>query len=154
FRDAAILLHESDNVAVLRRPLKAGDELLHGPSRLRITEPIAAGHKLAITTIPAGTAVRKYGQVIGFAQIPIPPGAHVHTHNLVIKDFGRDYQFCADARATALYPPEQMQYFQGYARHDGRVGTRNYIAVISSVNCSASVSHYVRDRFRTEAFKR
>src|SRR5207245_1991654 len=84
----------------------------------------------------------------------IPPGAHVHTHNLLLKDFGRDYQFCVDARPVDFYPSEQMRFFQGYARPGGRVGTRNYIAVISSVNCSASVSHYVRDRFRTEEFRR
>ena len=121
---------------------------------MRITQSIGAGPKIALTEIPDGGAVKKYGQIIGFAQGRIDPGAHVHTHNLVMKDFGRDYQFCVDVRPVEFHPPEKMRYFQGYARSGGRAGTRNYVAVISSVNCSASVSHYVRDRFRTEAFQR
>jgi len=75
-------------------------------------------------------------------------------HNLVMKDFGRDYQFCADSRQVNFYPSKNMRYFQGFARPGGRVGTRNYLAVISSVNCSASVSNYVRDRFRNPEFQR
>src|SRR5205823_8253518 len=84
----------------------------------------------------------------------IAPGDHVHTHNLVAKDFARDYAFCADARPIDYYPPEKVPTFQGFARPGGQVGTRNYLAVISSVNCSASVSHYVKDRFRTEEVRR
>src|SRR3989449_5533372 len=71
-----------------------------------------------------------------------------------MRDFGRDYQFCAEATPVNYYPPEQMRFFPGYGRPGGRVGTRNYVAIISSVNCSASVSHYVRDHFRTEQFTR
>src|SRR5204862_141878 len=112
------------------------------------------GHKVAVHAIPDGSSVRKYGQVIGFAKGNIAAGDHVHTHNLEMKDFARDYAFCADARPIELYPEEKMRFFQGYARPGGRVGTRNYIAVISSVNCSASVSNYVRDRFKTEDFRR
>jgi altronate hydrolase len=154
FAEVAVVLRETDNVAVLKRPVKAGDDLLSGAVRLRVTQSIGAGHKIAIDEIPDGASVRKYGQIIGFAQGNIAAGEHVHTHNLVMKDFGRDYEFCADARSVAYYPTDQMRTFQGFARPGGRAGTRNYIAVISSVNCSASVSHYVRDRFRTEDFKR
>jgi arabinonate dehydratase len=154
FDECAIVLRENDHVAVLKRTVKAGDELLNGSRRLTAAQTIAAGHKMALEDIPDGTAVRKYGQTIGFAQGRIAPGAHVHTHNLVMRDFGRDYAFCADMKPVELYPAEKMRSFQGYARPNGRVGTRNYLAVISSVNCSASVSHYVRDRFRMAEFKR
>jgi len=152
--DSTILLHESDNVAVLKRPVKPGDELANGSSQLHISEAIAAGHKIALRDIATGDPVRKYGQIIGVASSRISPGEHVHTHNLVLKDFGRDYDFCVDARPVGFYALDQMRFFQGYPRPNGRVGTRNYIAVISSVNCSASVSHYVRDRFRTSDFHR
>jgi altronate hydrolase len=151
--EVAVVLRETDSVAVLKRPVKAGDELLNGAVHLPVTQNIGAGHKIALDEIPDGAPVRKYSQIIGFALGCIAPGEHVHTHNLVMKDFGRDYEFSADARSVAYYAPEQMRSFQGYARPGGRVGTRNYIAVISSVNCSASVSHYVRDHFRTENFK-
>jgi altronate hydrolase len=154
FESTAVLLHETDSVAVLKRPVKARDELLNGSRQLRIAQDIPAGHKIAVMDIADGRPVRKYGQIIGFAQGHIAPGEHVHTHNLVMRDFGRDYQFCADSRPVDYYPPDQMRYFKGYARPGGRVGTRNYVAVISSVNCSASVSHYVRDHFHAEGFKR
>ncbi len=154
FDHFALLLHRTDNVAVLKRPLKAGTELRNGPLGLTAGRDIPAGHKIAVAEVADGQPLRKYGQVIGFARGRIAPGDHVHSHNVEMRDFARDYQFCADARPVSYYPPEQMRYFQGFARPGGRVGTRNYLAVISSVNCSASVSHYVKDRFKTEEFKR
>ena len=154
FEDVAVVLHPNDSVAVLKRPVKAGDELVNGSLTLQIRQNVGAGHKLALGAIADAEAVRRYGQVIGFAKGNISAGEHVHTHNLAMGDFGRDYEFCADARPVQYHAPDQMRYFQGYARPAGRVGTRNYVAVISSVNCSASVSHYVRDRFRTESFQK
>ena len=154
FEDVALLLRDTDDVAVLKRPVRAGTELFNSSLRLTAVRDVPAGHKMAVKNVTDGAPVRKYGQIIGFAQGDIQPGDRVHTHNLVMKDFARDYGFCADARAVDYYPPEQMRCFQGYARPSGRAGTRNYIAVISSVNCSASVSHYVKDRFKTEEFRR
>lgn len=154
FEKWAVLLRPEDDVAVLKRPLKPGDELVNGSLRWVASSVIPAGHKIALRRKDDGEAVRKYGQTIGFAQGTIQPGEHVHTHNLVMRDFGREYAFCVDAKPVAVYPPTQQRTFAGYRRPDGRVGTRNYVAVISSVNCSASVSHYVRDRFRTPEFIR
>jgi altronate dehydratase len=153
FTDVAVLLHDADDVAVLKRPVKAGDELRNGSLHLRVAQNIGPGHKIALKQIADGAPVRKYGQIIGFAQGGINPGEQVHTHNLALKEFSRDHQFCADATAVHHYPADKMRFFQGYARPGGRVGTRNYVAVISSVNCSASVSQYVRDHFRTDGFK-
>jgi altronate hydrolase len=154
FHQVAILLHPGDSVAVLKRPVKAGDDLVGGPDTLRVAQDIPAGHKISLTELADGEPIRKYGQIIGFAQGPIAKGQHVHVHNVGVKDFGRDYQFCAGAQPVAAYPPDQIRQFPGFARPGGRVGTRNYVAVISSVNCSASVSHYVRDHFRNENFAR
>lgn len=153
FDECAIVLRERDDVAVLKRTVKAGDHL-RGARVLEVRETIGAGHKIALRDIAEGEAILKYGQKIGFASAAIPAGSHVHTQNVVMRDFGRDYAFCADARPVDFYPAEQMRCFEGFARPSGRVGTRNYLAVISSVNCSASVSHYVRDRFRTAEFQR
>jgi altronate hydrolase len=154
FDACALVLHGADNVAVLKCPVKPGDELLNGSLRLNITQLIGAGHKLALEEIPQRGWVRKYGQIIGCAREHIAAGEHVHTHNVALPDYKRDMDFCIDFRPTEYYPPEKMRYFSGYARPDGRVGTRNFVAVISSVNCSASVSTYVRDRFRTHDFQR
>ena len=154
FDDVALRLHESDSVAVLKRPLKAGVEVLMGAARLVLARDIPQGHKFALSAVAQGQPVRKYGQIIGFAKVDIAPGDHVHTHNVAMKDFGRDYQFCSDVRPVNYHPADQMRYFKGYARPGGQAGTRNYLAVILSVNCSASVSHYVRDRFKTAEFQR
>ena len=154
FDDFALLLHGSDNVGVLKRPVKPGDELLYSHRCLPITESIGPGHKIALVGIPVGEYVKKYGQIIGVARSAIAPGQHVHTHNLALQDFERDMAFCSEVHPVQVYPHEKMLHFQGYARANGSVGTRNYLAVISSVNCSASVSGYVRDRFRGEDFRR
>lgn len=154
FTDAAIILHHSDSVAVAKRPLKAGDELLNGSERLRVAQDTRPGHKIALAHIADGAPVIKYGQFIGLAQGTIAPGEHVHTHNLALKDVGRDYQFCVEARPVNYVDASAMRHFPGYPRPGGRAGTRNYVGIISSVNCSASVSKYIRDRFRPEDFKR
>jgi hypothetical protein len=98
-------------------------------------------------------ATRLIPTELELAKEDIAPGDHVHRPNPIAQDFGRDYQFCVDARPVDYYRPEQIRTFQGYARSDGRIGTRNYVAVISSVNCSASVSQYVVERFKTAQFK-
>lgn len=154
FEKFALRLHPRDNVAVARKPLTAGMELADGSVRVTAARAVAPGHKVALEFIPRSGEVRRYGQTIGFATADIAPGEHVHTHNLGMKDFGRDYAFCADYKPVEYYPGGHPRTFNGYLRPDGRVGTRNYVAVISSVNCSASVSNYVRDRFRTPEFRR
>src|SRR5436190_20268225 len=140
FEDFALRLRDSDNVAVAKRPLSAGLSL-NGSIPLTTDREIPAGHKIAVAAIEEGAAILKYGQVIGYARRRIAPGQHVHTHNVAMRDDADDrtqlaHECCIDYRPVAIYPPEQMKYFQGYARPDGRVGTRNYIGVISSVNCS------------------
>lgn len=154
FPDAALLLHAADTVAVLKRPLKSGDTLVGGPGPITAHAPIPAGHKIALRDAQDGEPVLKYGQTIGFAQGRIARGDHVHTHNLVMKPFTRDYAFGSDVKPVSLCPPEQARSFQGYLRPDGRVGTRNYLAVISVVNCSASVSRHIAERFQPDVLRR
>ncbi len=147
-------LRETDSVAVVKKPLKPGTELVNGTLRLVAAKGIPPGHKIALREIAEGEAVTKYGQIIGFARGRIAPGDHVHTHNVELRDFGRDYAFSVDARPVNYYPAAQMRHFPGYARPGGKVGTRNYLAIISSVNCSASVSKYVADHFKGPDFQR
>ena len=132
-------LHPEDQVAVALRDLPAGQAV----EGVMLPEPVAAGHKVALGPIPAGTAVRKYGQVIGFASREIAPGQWVHTHNLAMGDFDRDYAFGAEARPTPPPLPEDAAHFEGIPRADGRVGTRNYLGVIATVNCAATVTHQI-----------
>jgi altronate hydrolase len=146
----AILLRPIDDVAVAARPIERGAVLAFEGVRVSVEarEPIGLGHKIAVRDIAEGEPVRKYGQTIGFASRAVPAGALVHTHNLRADLFERDHAY---ATANAWVPPVVgPRTFQGFSRPDGRVGTRNYIAVISTVNCSASTSRLIADRFRDD----
>ncbi len=138
-----IRLHPQDNVAVARRSLDAQEPA----DGVRAATRIPLGHKVALAPIPAGAPVRKYGQTIGLALHDIAPGDHVHTHNTAMDEIDLRHEFCADAAPTVLLPEAARATFQGYLRPDGRVGTRNYVALISSVNCSATVCRAVADHF-------
>ncbi len=147
----AILLRAADNVAVASRPIPKGFHLELDAGPLEVLEPIGLGHKVAVVDIPAGAPVRKYGQIIGFASQGIPAGSLVHVHNINADLFDRDYAYASELPEVPA--PKSARTFMGYLRPDGRVGTRNYIAVISTVNCSSSVSRLIADRFRDGAWK-
>lgn len=140
-----IKLHPADNVAIARTAIAAGSSL--GRGSLRAATNIPAAHKVALEAVSPGEAVYRYGQIIGFATAPIAPGDHVHTHNLAIGSFERDYAFGAGVVPAAA--PTEPRTFMGIRRADGRVATRNYIAVISTVNCSATVAKKVASHFST-----
>ena len=138
----AVLLRGDDNVAVAARPIPKGFALDLTDVTVEVREPIDLGHKVSLCEIAQGEPVRKYGQIIGFASRPIAAGAHVHVHNLRADLFERDYAFATERPPVPA--PDRLRTFQGFLRPDGRVGTRNYIAVISTVNCSASTSRVHR----------
>ena len=146
----AVLLRGDDNVAVASRPIPKGFVLQLGGRAVEVREPVALGHKVALADIATGEPVRKYGQVIGFASQLIAAGAWVHVHNVKADLFERDYAYATE-RPTI--PTAEPRTFEGYLRPDGRVGTRNYVAVVSTVNCSASTSRYIAERFRGDAWK-
>lgn len=142
----AVRLHPLDEVAIVKCPLAPGLRLTG--AGIAVRQMVPQGHKLALRDVPQGEPVHRYGQVVGFATRAIRAGEHVHSHNLGVRAFGREYAFSQEARPTALVPEVERRTFQGYRRAGGGAGTRNYVAVISSVNCSASVSRYVAERFR------
>ena len=129
-------LSTEDNVAVALRSLKAGEAI----GELTLSESIPKGHKIALSPIASGARVLKYAQTIGVAAADIKAGDHVHTHNLKFQDNDAAHSFCSDVPDLTV---QSSDVFQGYKRADGRVGTRNYIAVISSVNCSATAVHHI-----------
>ena len=146
----AVLLRGDDNVAVAARPIPTGFVLRLGGREVEAREPVALGHKIAVADIADGEPVRKYGQIIGFASRPIAAGSWVHVHNVKADLFERDYAFATERPPV---PEAEPRTFRGYLRPDGRVGTRNYVAVVSTVNCSASTSRYIADRFRGDAWR-
>ncbi len=146
----AVVLRADDNVAVAALPIPKGFRIEANGGPVEVREPIALGHKVALREIEAGAAVRKYGQIIGFATKTIPAGAWVHVHNVKADLFERDYAFASE---HPVLPRVEPRTFEGYLRPDGRVGSRNYVAVVSTVNCSASTSRYIADRFRDNAWR-
>ncbi len=148
----AVVLRDDDNVAVAARPIPRGAVLQLDGRSVEVREPIGLGHKVALTAISPGEPVRKYGQIIGFASRAIDAGSRVHVENLRADLFERDYAFATEHPEPPQ--PDRPRTFPGYLRPDGRVGTRNYVAVISTVNCSASTSRYIADRFRDGSWRR
>ncbi len=146
--DKAVVLRPEDDVAIAKAEICVGTRLEDEGGIIETHQDIRPGHKIARRHVAQGAPVRRYGQVIGFATCDIAPGDHVHTHNLSIGELHREYEVGTDVRPVDYYPPEKMRCFDGYRREDGRVGTRNYVAVISTVNCSASVCQFIREKFR------
>ena len=149
--NAAILLDARDNVAIARLSL-ASEQLVEAGGRTVSTrEPIPAGHKLALRHISAGKPVYRYGHVIGFATHGIEPGEHVHEHNLGFKELDAAEVVPAERPARTIAADETAT-FLGYRRSDGRVGTRNYIAVVAASNCAAYTSELIAQSFAEEPF--
>ena len=141
-------LHPDDNVFVAKSALALGQTISELGVRTRAQVP--AGHKIAARHIAAGEQVKKFDTVIGVATRDLAPGDYVHSHNLKIVDYYRDPAFGADVRPVDYLPEEQRATFQGYVRADGRVGTRNFIGILSSVNCSATVIRQIAAHFTPE----
>ncbi len=147
----ALQLHASDNIAIARHAIEAGAVLAEF-NGLCLSQPVPAAHKVALVDIASGDAVLRYGQIIGFATQAIRAGEHVHTHNLAMANFEREHAFGADARTPSV--ATHSATFQGFVRADGRVATRNYIGIVSTVNCSATASKMVVEHFaKTDALK-
>ena len=139
-----IRLHPNDDVVIARQQLMSGATV----ENIALRGLIPPGHKIATRAITAGEPVRRYNQIIGFASQAIAAGEHIHVHNLNLGDnkgdFARDYAFCVDVKPAA---PLLHAQFMGHVRADGRVATRNYIGILSSVNCSATVARAIADHF-------
>lgn len=155
--EVAIRLHPADDVAIAKINLKQNEKYLLGEwsniEKLVLLNDIPQGHKMALRAIRIGEAVKRYGQTIGFATRLIQPGEHIHTHNLGIQEFERHATKSLASFANKPLPVVTQNTFMGYLRLDGRVGTRNYIAIISSVNCSAHVCRAIARHFSSDKLK-
>jgi len=142
--DLTIRLNPADDVVIARIDLAAGTTLVK-EGNVVTTARVPAGHKVAVREVKAGQPVRRYNQIIGFATRDIRRGEHVHVQNLAMGDFERDYAYSQNCVQTAYV--ENPATFQGIVRADGRVATRNYIGILTSVNCSATVARAVARHF-------
>lgn len=141
-------LHPNDNVLVAKTALALGQEISELGVRTRAQVP--AGHKIAARRIAAGEQVKKYDTVIGVATRDLEPGDYVHSHNLQLVDYYRDPAFGADVQPVDYVPEAERATFEGFVRPGGGVGTRNFIGILSSVNCSATVIKRIAAHFTPE----
>ncbi|MEN3295414.1 MAG: altronate hydrolase, partial [Burkholderiales bacterium] len=153
FSRPLIRLHEADNVLIAREPLALGQQIEVCGTAVRMRAQIPGGHKVAAARIGRGEQVRKYDTVIGLASRDIEPGDHVHSHNIEFIEYDRDPGFGLDVRPVDYVPEAERATFMGIVRPDGRVGTRNFIGLFSSVNCSATVIKKIAEWFTPERLK-
>lgn len=142
-----IILSPEDDVAISLADLPAGAAV----AGVTLLSAVPRGHKFARHALAEGAAVRRYGQIIGQASQPIAAGDHVHLQNLGMSLHALEHEFGADLRA---FPPQPERTFQGYRRADGRAGTRNYLGVLTSVNCSGSVARFIAEEAEKTAWFR
>jgi altronate hydrolase len=147
-RSPAIRLDPADNVVVARVELPAGTDIAE--EGVTTLQPVPMGHKIATRAIAKGEAVLKYNTIIGFAGEDIAPGTWMHSHNVLMDDFQKDYRFAQDYVEAKLLPPHQRASFMGFPRADGRAGTRNMIGVFLTVNCAATVARKISRYFDEE----
>jgi altronate hydrolase len=147
--NSAIHLNPADNSAVARVPLSSGTELNVGGVQIRVRDAVPAGHKIALAMIRPGEVIHRYGQAIGRAKQIIEPGSHVHTHNLAYEELHFDYEFPSGEIGVEELPA-RVPTFRGFVREDGRVGTRNYIAVVAASNCAAHTAELIAASFDDE----
>ncbi|CAG4915633.1 UxaA family hydrolase [Paraburkholderia gardini] len=143
---AVIRLHPNDDVVIATRQLMSGTRI--DAEDLVVSGLIPPGHKIATRAIAKGEPVKRYNQIIGVARENIARGQHVHVQNLGMADFSRDHAFGVDRHPTEY--ASEPAHFMGIRRDDGRVATRNYIGVLTSVNCSATVARAIADHFRRD----
>jgi altronate hydrolase len=141
-----IRIHPADDVVIARRQLLSGVQI--AAEGITVSGLIPAGHKIAVRAIATGQPVRRYNQIIGVATRDIAPGQHVHSHNLAFSRFDRGHAVGGDVQAVNYV--QTPSTFDGIVRADGRVATRNYIGVLTSVNCSATVARAIADHFRRD----
>jgi altronate hydrolase len=145
--EPVLRIGDNDMVGIARRPILAGEAFVtDGRIRTTVTD-VPYGHKVALADIAEGVDVRKYGQIIGQATQHIPAGAHVHTHNLAMSSFTRTAEPGGVVHAVEVLPLEQQAAFAGIVRPDGQVATRNYIGIMTTVNCSATAARRIADYF-------
>ena len=146
-----IHLTETDNVAIARTALEAGTPIRG--DNLRTHDKVPPGYKVALRDIRKGEPILKYNVTIGFAAADVAAGTMMHSHNIEFRHPDLECEFARDFVPIDLLPENQRASFDGYMRADGRAGTRNFIAIVSTVNCSATVVHAIADHFTKERLK-
>jgi len=145
--EKAIVIHSEDNVAIAKTAIGLGTVLRFNGTRLSVKQTVQPGHKIALKAITQGEPVIRYGQVIGLATENILQGSTVHVHNMTIDSLRRQYENCVAFRPVQFFAEADVPKFRGYVREWGGVGTRNYVAVLSTVICSSHPTNLIGRHF-------
>ena len=145
-----VRLDSTDNVVTAVRGLKQGERVEGAP----LLDDVPAGHKVATASVEVGEPLIKYAQVIGYASEPIKPGQHVHVHNVAFRNTEHDYEFSTNVQPVTPVPENERATFEGFRRPNGKVGTRNFIGVLTSVNCSATAARAIAQAFGPDQMAR
>ncbi|MEJ7838573.1 MAG: altronate dehydratase family protein [Thermomicrobiales bacterium] len=153
--EVAVLLNPADDVIIAKQALLPRSKIQMADSELTIGGMIPQGHKIAIHAVAKGQPVRRYGQIIGFASVDIAAGSHVHVQNTEVHqgELELDYGFTEDYVPVELVPEAERRTFMGFRRPDGRFGTRNYVGIVATVNCSSTAVRRVAEHFDTPEFR-
>jgi altronate hydrolase len=146
---AVIHLNPADNIAIARVPLPEGQHVRADGVEAVCKSAVPMGHKVCIRPIGAGETIVRYGQIIGRARAAIAPGEHVHVHNVAFEELHFDYEF-PSGEIPLPQVPANPATFLGYKRDDGRVGTRNYIAIVAASNCAAHTAELIAHSYSNE----
>jgi altronate hydrolase len=138
-----VRLSNFDNVVTATITLQA-NETIEG---IKTLQSVPTGHKIASCDIKKGNQVTKYAQCIGYASVDITAGEHVHTHNVEFRNTQTDYEFSTEKNPVDFVAHDARDTFMGFRRANGSIGTRNYIAIVTSVNCSATAARRIADAF-------
>jgi len=144
-----IRMHDADNVAIVANDggLPPGVVFEGG---LTLVDRVPQGHKVALVDLPKGTAVLRYNVPIGYALKDIPAGSWVHERLLEMPAArGLEDLPMATVKPPALVPLEGYT-FEGYRNADGSVGTRNILAITTTVQCVAGVVDFAVKRIKDE----
>ena len=138
-----IVLSKNDNVGVSQFIIPEKTKI--EGREINTIDPIPFGHKVCLKSVNKGDPIIKYDQIIGFASKNIQAGEHVHSHNLEFKEFKRDFKVTDKKN---IIEEKADTFFNGIMRDNGDVATRNYIGIVSTVNCSATVTKMIVEKIK------
>ncbi|MEO5933963.1 MAG: UxaA family hydrolase, partial [Duganella sp.] len=144
-----ILMHDNDNVAIVVNDggLPAGAVFADG---LTLLEAVPQGHKVALRDIAKGEAVIRYNVTIGFAADDLPAGSWLNEQNVRMPDARELVNLPISTHLQPPAEPLEGYTFQGFRNPDGSVGTRNILAITTTVQCVSGVVEFAVKRIKEE----
>ncbi|GGA76088.1 galactarate dehydratase [Edaphobacter acidisoli] len=152
-RPRSLRMDPRDNVAIVVNAggLREGAQLEGG---LTLTEPVPEAHKFALNDLPQGAPIIRYGVTIGYATRAIQRGSWVHEGLITLPEAPALDSLPLATETPKPQPPLEGYTFQGYRNPDGTAGTKNILAISTTVQCVSSSVEYAIRRIKAELLPR